>query len=133
MVERLHYSSVMKPLHYIMYFMIAVTFASTFPSVGFGASANQCDQIVEQLKQMKKAQLTVQNSLISNHDMVADSLESYSDALSSSAGKAHKTVEDSMGSAASSLRKRGQKGQELASKLAEQTDELIKNVENCLK
>lgn len=97
------------------------------------ASANDCSQLVSQLRQMKEAQLAVQGSLIKNHDMMADSMESYADALKESSGRAHKTVSNSMLTAASSLRKRGEKGQDLAEKLAEQTDLIIKNVENCLK
>lgn len=97
------------------------------------ASANDCSQLVSQLRQMKEAQLAVQSSLIKNHDMVADSLDSYADALKESSGRAHKTVSNSMLTASSSLRKRGEKGQELAEKLTEQTDLIIKNVENCLK
>lgn len=97
------------------------------------ASANDCSQLVSQLRQMKSAQLAVQDSLIKNHEMMADSMESYADALKESSGRAHKTVSNSMLTASSSLRKRGEKGQELAEKLAEQTDLIIKNVENCLK
>lgn len=97
------------------------------------ASANDCSQLVSQLRQMKSAQLAVQDSLIKNHEMMADSMESYADALKESSGRAHKTVSTSMLTASSSLRKRGEKGQELAEKLADQTDLIIKNVENCLK
>lgn len=97
------------------------------------AQASDCSALVSQLRQMKEAQLAVQGSLIKNHDMVADSLDSYADALKESSGRAHKTVSNSMLTAASSLRKRGEKGQELAEKLADQTDLIIKSVENCLK
>lgn len=97
------------------------------------ALANDCSQLVSQMRQMKAAQLSVQTSLINNHEMVADSLDSYADALKESSGKAHKTVSNSMLTASSSLRKRGEKGQELAEKLASQTDLIIKSVENCLK
>lgn len=103
---------------------------SVFPLLTF---ADDCSQLASQLREMKSAQLAVQTSLIRNHDMVADSLESYADALKESQGRAHKTVSNSMNTAASSLRKRGEKGQDLADKLAEQTDLLVKSVENCLK
>lgn len=99
----------------------------------FLASANDCSQLISQLREMKQAQVAVQTSLIKNHDMMADSLESYADALKESQGKAHKTVTSSMFAASTSLRKRGEKGQDLAEKLAEQTEQIIKNVENCLK
>ncbi len=66
--------------------------------------ANDCSQIVSQLRQMKAAQMAVQTSLIKNHDMVADSLDSYADALKESSGRAHKTVSNSMLTASNSLR-----------------------------
>lgn len=96
-------------------------------------NAENCSQIVSLMRDMKSAQKAVQESLIRNHEMVADSLDSYSDALSESQGRAHKTVTSSMRTASDSLRKRGDKGQELADKLADQTDLLIKKVSDCLK
>lgn len=111
--------------------LFLVSLSLFLPSLGY--SAVSCSQAIEDLRQMKAAQLAVQGSLIKNHDMMAESMESYAEALKDSSGKAHKTVESSMVSAASSLRKRGEKGQELADQLAQKTDEIIKEVENCLK
>ncbi len=102
-------------------------------SVSKSYSSTACDQVLSELKQMKKAQQTVQGSLISNHDMMAESLESYSDALKVSAGKAFKTVESNMSKAALSLRERGQKAQVISDKLTSATEELINKIENCLK
>lgn len=99
----------------------------------FSYASVSCDKIIENLKQMKKAQVVIQDSLISNHNMMADSLDSYSDALGISGGKAYKTIKSNMSVSANSYRKRGQKAQELADKLADQTEELIKEVQNCLK
>lgn len=97
------------------------------------AFASECSQVLSQLREMKSAQMAVQSSLIRNHDMMADSLDSYADALKESQGRAHKAVSSNMLTASESLRKRGEKGQDLAEKLAEKTEEIIKNVENCLK
>lgn len=93
----------------------------------------KCEQLIEQLKQMKKAQLSVHQSLIANHDLIAQSLESYSEALRDSSGRAYKAVETNMSKAAQSLKERGEKGQDVALKLSQQTDELIKNAANCVK
>lgn len=112
---------VMKTL--ILFFVLSPMFAF----------ANDCSQVVSQLREMKAAQVAVQTSLIKNHEIVADSLDSYADALKESSGRAHKTVSNSMLTASNSLRKRGEKGQDLAEKLAEQTDIIIKSVEGCLK
>lgn len=96
-------------------------------------AAQDCDSIINQLKQMKKAQAAIQSSLIANHDMLADSLDSYSDALKSTAGRAYKSVEGNMAKAAGSIRERGRKGADLSQKLSDKTDELINLVEKCLK
>ncbi len=93
----------------------------------------KCEQLIEQLKQMKKAQLSVHQSLIANHDLIAQSLESYSEALRDSTGRAYKVVETNMTKAAQSLKGRGEKGQDVALKLSQQTDELIKIAANCVK
>ena len=97
------------------------------------ASQSDCDSIITHLKQMKKAQTAVQSSLINNHEMLAESLESYSDALSSSGGRAYKTISASMIKASTSLKERGNKGAQLSQKLSDQTDELIKIIEKCIK
>lgn len=96
------------------------------------ASAN-CGQLLEDLRQMKKAQESVQSSLISNHEMMAASLESYSDALKQTSGKAHKAVSQNMARAVVSLRERGLKAQNIANQLSEKTEDLIQQAEKCLK
>jgi len=111
---------------YVMLF-VPIFFALT----SWGAT--DCDKVIEQLKQMRKAHVTVQASLIDNHEMLADSLDSYTDALRSTAGRAHKSVEVNMAKASSSIRERGRKGADLSAKLSDKTDELINLVEKCLK
>lgn len=91
----------------------------------------QCSEIAKELKSLKKAQQAIELSLVSNHDLMADSMESYSEALKSSAGKASKTVEESMSKAATSLRARGQKAREMTDKLALLTERLIQSAEAC--
>ncbi len=103
------------------------------PALTYANDAAKCDQLVEHLKQMKKAQLSVHQSLIANHELIAQSLESYAEALNDSSGRAFKAVEQNMTKSAQSLKERGEKGQNVALKLAEQTDELIKIATNCLK
>ena len=104
-----------------------------FPLLAHAKDEAKCDQLVEHLKQMKKAQLSVHQSLIANHDLIAQSLESYAEALHDSSGRAYKAVEANMTKSARSLKERGEKGQSVALKLSEQTDELIKIAANCLK
>jgi hypothetical protein len=112
-------------LYYILFIMVISSF--TF------AKSSDCSAVVEELRQMKAAQASVQETLVSNHEMMAQSLESYADALSESAGRAHKAISENMGKAATSLRSRGLKAQNISKKLETNTDELIKSVEKCLK
>ena len=92
-----------------------------------------CAELPVLLQQMKLAQTSVQEGLISNHEMFAQSLESYSDSLSASAGRAYKAISENMKKATDSVRKRAEKAQGLSKKLETSTDELIKTVEKCLK
>ena len=55
-----------------------------------------CSDIISELKQMKTAQSSVHATLVSNHEMMAQSLESYSEALTSSAGRAYKAISENM-------------------------------------
>jgi hypothetical protein len=98
-----------------------------------GASANECSLIVGELQAMKKANSTIHSSLISNHEMFSTTLESYSEALSETAGRAHKTVSDNMLSSAQSFRERGLKAQKMSKKLDLASDDLIQRVAKCLK
>lgn len=103
--------------------------------ISFGAYAKpaDCTQIIEQLQQMKAAQASVQETLISNHELMAQSLESYSEALLDSAGRAHKTISENMNSAAALLRQRAIKAQNISKKLETHTEDLIKSVDKCIK
>lgn len=96
------------------------------------ASAD-CASLVTDLKAMKQANKTIQQSLISNHALFASTLESYSDALTESAGRAHRTLSMSMSSSADSYRERGLKAQKMMNQLDEASAELIQKISKCLK
>ena len=117
-------------------FMKSIVFLSVvtvlFASKSF-AQSKDCSQVLEQLKQMKNAQSTIQQSLVANHEMMAQSLDSYSEALEDSAGRAQKAISNNMKKAADSLRERSLKAVSISRKLETGTDELIKTVEKCLK
>ena len=112
---------------------VLLFFVSTGHSTLSVAKSTECSSLIEQLRHMKVAQSSVQQSLVSNHEMLAQSLESYADALSSSAGRAHKAISDNMVKASESVRQRGLKAQLISKKLESNTDDLIKSVEKCLK
>ena len=101
----------------------------------FSASvyAQDCSQIISDLQGMRKAQNNIEMSLISNHEMFATTLESYSEALSETAGRIHKTVSTNMSSSARSFRDRGLKAQITAQKLDAATAGLIQKISKCLK
>lgn len=92
-----------------------------------------CSEIVAELNAMKEAQSAIQNSLIANHAMFASTLESYSEALSESAGKVHKVVSSNMVSSAESFRSRGLQARKTALKLDVATEDLIQKISKCIK
>lgn len=110
---------------------------SSLISLGFLFSshlwASECSQLVSELQAMKKANISVQTSLISNHEMFSTTMESYAEALTDTAGRAHKTVSDNMLSSAQSFRDRGLKAQKLSKKLDQASDDLIQRLAKCLK
>ena len=105
--------------------------------VGFAFSINvlasECAMLVAELQAMKKANSTIHNSLISNHEMFSTTMESYSEALAETAGRAHKTVSENMVSSANSFRERGLKAQKMSKKLDIASDDLIHRISKCLK
>lgn len=92
-----------------------------------------CASLVTELKSMKQANKTIQQSLISNHVLFASTLESYSDALVESAGRAHRTISLSMSNSADSYRERGLKAQKMMAQLDEASADLIQKISKCLK
>ena len=97
------------------------------------ASANDCADFISDFKQMKIAQEAIQQSLISNHDMMADSLDTYADGLKESSGKAYKKIVENMYKAGESVRKRKTKAQDISKEFALKTSELLKTAEKCVK
>lgn len=97
------------------------------------SSSASCADVIADLKAMKEAQTTIQNSLISNHAMFASTLESYSEALTETAGKAHKVISSNMMSSAESFRNRGLQARKTALKLEDATEDLIQRISKCIK
>lgn len=101
--------------------------------MGFAAKGENCADLVNELLAMKKAQASIMQSLVNNHELFSTSLESYSEALTLTAGKVHKTVSSNMTSAAKSFRERGLKIQSISVKLDRSTADLIGRIDACLK
>lgn len=92
-----------------------------------------CSDLVGEMKAMKQAQSQIQNSLISNHETYAQTLESYGDALNESAGRAYKSISGNIKNSAETIRVRGSKAQKLADKLDSSTEQLVQKIARCLK
>lgn len=99
------------------------------------AKSEDCRDLVENLKNLQKAQQSISESLASNHETFASLLEDYSSALNMSAemGKpvTHEAV-TKMGESAKAFRERGQNAQKLNKKLTEAWTKLIAQTSTCL-
>lgn len=113
-----------------MRYLFIITSAIVMYSISSWAG---CSDVIADLQAMKQAQTTIQNSLVSNHAMFASTMESYSEALTETAGKAHKVVSSNMLSSAESFRNRGLQARKTALKLEEATEELIQRISKCIK
>jgi len=111
---------------------VQILFVSLLLSVN-SVHANECTELVEELQSMRKAQQTMLKSLSDNHDLFATTLESYSDALSATAGKVHKTVTTNMNESAKSFRQRGAAARLTSAKLDRATSDLISRIEKCVR
>lgn len=113
-----------------MRYMVIIMSAFLLYSISSLAS---CGDVIADLRAMKEAQASIQSSLVANHEMFASTLESYSQAMTESAGRVHHVVSSKMLSSAESFRNRGLKAQKTASKLDEATEDLIQRISKCLK
>jgi hypothetical protein len=115
-----------------MFSIILFTGILSFFSICHAASGG-CATFLSDFKQMTIAQDSIQQSLISNHDMMADSLDTYADGLKESSGKAYKKIVENMYKAGESVRKRKTKAQDISKEFALKANELLKTAEKCVK
>ncbi len=107
---------------YILFFVLSLSLA---------ASANDCATLAESLKGLQKAQNSVSSSLVKNHEMMAETLLSYSEALTDSKGKAHQSIANNMNKISEAFKARGSKAKVLSESISEKTNQLIKLAEKC--
>lgn len=107
---------------YLLAFLLATT-----------SFASDCREMVDELAAMKRAQQVMLETLSSNHELFAVTLESYSDALGQSQGKLHKVLSNNMNDAAKSFRHRGNAAKSSAQKLDRATNDLVLRLQKCLK
>jgi hypothetical protein len=96
------------------------------------AVANECGSLIILLKDLQKAQRSVSDSLIQNHYMMGDTLESYSETMRDSRGKAYEAIAKNMGKAGQSFKARAEKATGHSSLIADNTSEIISLAEKCI-
>jgi hypothetical protein len=106
------------------------------PSKAESKSDAKCADVAAELRAMEKAQQSISESLISNHDVFANLLTDYSSALDISAGMGKPVTKDAvakMGESAKSFRERGKNAEKLNKKLTIASNEVIERAITCLK
>ena len=105
-----------------------------FVTISAQAATQKCAELKSELKAMKAAQSQVINSLVSNHETFASSMEEFSESVKdSSETSSSKAISANMNETAKAFRQRGVQGQRMAGRLDKATDDLIARVAACLK
>jgi 23S rRNA G2445 N2-methylase RlmL len=115
-------------------FLGLLAMASTMVQPVFAVS--DCEAVSSDLKAMQSARATITQSLISNHETFAVTLEDYSGALNTSAAMGQSVTKDAvinMNESAKAFRVRGQNAQKLNQKLNQASDQVIAKAIECLK
>ena len=98
------------------------------------AHASECGDLKKELAAMQEAQVQIMNSLVSNHETFASSLEEYSEVVSDSkSASSSKVISKNMDQSAKAFRARGVQGKRMASRLEKATADLMARVDACLK
>lgn len=114
--------------------MKALFFALALMTTSQMAHASECGDLKKELAAMQEAQVQIMNSLVSNHETFASSLEEYSDLVSdSSSASSSKIISKNMNQSAKAFRARGVQGKRMAGNLEKATADLMGRVAACLK
>ena len=99
-------------------------------------AATNCGDVAEELKAMQKAEQSITESLISNHETFASLLQDYSNTLSTSASAGQvvtKEAVSNMSESAKAFKTRGENAEKLTRRLNQASDEVIAKAIECLK
>jgi hypothetical protein len=114
--------------------ILLLFFVSVAP-VGVRASSavfsNECRDLVDSLRGLKRAQEAVNSTMVKNHDLMSETLSSYSEALTDSRGKAYQSIANNMNRISDSFRVRGNKSKVLSEAISNNTQVLIELAEKC--
>lgn len=94
--------------------------------------AGNCQELVVELKAMKKAQQEIMGSLANNHETFAVAVEEIAADLELRASKLPVKAAQSMNKTAQAFRQRGVQAKKTVGMLGDATDDLISRVETCL-
>ncbi|WP_413585495.1 hypothetical protein [Bdellovibrio sp. HCB274] len=113
--------------------LISATILFLMATSSASANSEKCAALKAELQSMQIAQTQIMNSLVSNHETFASTLEEYSDNLVGVSGEASKkSITKDMKSSAKAFRTRGVQGKRVAEKLQQGTQDLLIRVSECL-
>ncbi|MBX2988423.1 MAG: hypothetical protein KF802_11060 [Bdellovibrionaceae bacterium] len=92
-----------------------------------------CQDLMEELRVMRKAQQSLLTGLADNHETFASAIEDMTSMLKLSSEKASRPELLSMNRKAQAFRKRGRSAQRQTERLDAATADLISRIEDCLK
>lgn len=110
----------------------ALVFVTLSLSISFSWASSDCNDLVGELRAMKKAQQVILQSLADNHQKFSLTLSELATETELANGKVSNTVIKSMRESSRSFKNRGQTAENQADKLGEATSDLIERVESCL-
>lgn len=114
--------------------MKALFIASLLSMTTSAAMASNCKELKKELAAMQQAQTQIMNSLVSNHETFAATLEEYSTTVETTRGSDQsRSISNDMNSSAKAFRARGLQGKRTAAKLHQATGDLLERVSACLK
>ncbi|MGE5084911.1 MAG: hypothetical protein ACM3MG_01320 [Bacillota bacterium] len=114
--------------------MKAIILTSLLTLVTSAAMASNCKELKKELAAMQQAQTQIMNSLVSNHETFASTLEEYSSTVDSARGSEQsRLISSDMNASAKAFRARGLQGKRTAMKLHQATGDLLERISACLK
>jgi hypothetical protein len=114
--------------------MKAIFITSLLTLVTSAAMASNCKELKKELAAMQQAQTQIMNSLVTNHETFAATLEEYSSTVDTTRGSEQShAISNDMNASAKAFRARGLQGKRTAAKLHQATEVLLERVSACLK
>ncbi len=100
--------------------------------LGASVSTDYAD-LKKELTAMQEAQEKIMNSLVSNHETFASTMEEFSEVVSTSKAASSKSISQNMDQSAKAFRARGVQGKRMSGRLNQATGDLFARVSTCLK